>query len=850
VWAQSPAGATRFDIRGFSVLGAPQLASDELSRIAAPFIGRKRTPADVLRAQQALQQAYLDLGDCSTQVWAPKDEPEAGVVTFRLVQTPTPLSRDCVPAVVLDTARAVQPVPVPIAPTLVATRPLAEAIASAAPKSEVAGAAVKPQQDRPAVPPSTAAVQSPITAAQVREVEKPGSAVVANAAKQESASSPPSIAPPESKSIVKQQLVALREAAEPTPQVVAVVLKSGPEPAPQFGKVSPKAELAPKNQVGVISMSGSDVAAPAAVAPPAATASPEPVAPVGEKIAQASAVKPEAKVAATSGRNPANKSVPILVKAPPESAEPVVNAEDAGSAALRFDIARYLIVGNTMLSAAEINQVLRGYTGRQKDFADVQRALESLQTAYSNKGYSAVQVTLPEQELESGEVRFEVIETRLGKIEVQGNELHSERNVRNSVPALREGVTPNSIEIARNLRLANENASKQTQVSLRAGSQDGEVDAMVRLIEDNPVKYTVGMDNTGTYATGKYRTAFGYQNANTLNRDHTLTLQYITSPEHPSAVTVLGLGYRVPLYRSGNSIDFIAGYSDVASGTIQQLFNVSGAGTIFGLRYNQNLNRIDNYEHKIIYGLDYKAFKNNVTFISSTAPLVPDVTIHPVSVTYSGLWRGATSQLDFYASYSQNVFPGGNDGANSDFQERQPGFVNPARAEAKAGYNIIRGGANYTQQLWGEWQARTVFAIQQTDAALIAGEQFGAGGADSVRGFDERYVSNDRGWRANFELYTPDIAGNLGWKGGRVKLLGFIDTADLTRNRRQPGEAGGTSISSYGLGLRLQTKNVFSMRVDYAQVYHDGESENLAPRFLKDGRRNSNTVHASMLWVF
>ena len=358
------------------------------------------------------------------------------------------------------------------------------------------------------------------------------------------------------------------------------------------------------------------------------------------------------------------------------------------------------------------------------------------------------------------------------------------------------------------------------------------------------------MDNTGTYASGKYRVGFGYQNSNMFDRDHTLTLQYITSPEHPSAVTVFGFGYRVPVFSSGNSVDVVAGYSDVTSGTVGQLFNVAGAGTVVGLRFNHNFDRVENYEHKITYALDYKAFQSNVTFVGSTAPLVPDITVHPASVTYAGTWRGTTSQLDFYASYSQNVFPGGNDGANSDFQERKVGYPNPARVEAKAGYSILRGGANYVYQMWGEWQARTALNIQQTDAALIAGEQFGAGGAESVRGFDERAVSNDRGWRANFELYTPDIAGDLGWTGGRLKVLAFYDTADLTRNRRQPGESGGTTISSYGLGLRVQTKNVFSMKVDYAQVYHDGEIENGTPRLIKDGRRNSNTVHASLVWVF
>ena len=65
-------------------------------------------------------------------------------------------------------------------------------------------------------------------------------------------------------------------------------------------------------------------------------------------------------------------------------------------------------------------------------------------------------------------------------------------------------------------------------------------------------------------------------------------------------------------YGRGDSIDFVVGYSDVDSGTVQQLFNVSGAGLIVLGRYNFNLNRIDDYEHKISLGLDYKAFQNRV----------------------------------------------------------------------------------------------------------------------------------------------------------------------------------------------------------------------------------------------
>ena len=42
-------------------------------------------------------------------------------------------------------------------------------------------------------------------------------------------------------------------------------------------------------------------------------------------------------------------------------------------------------------------------------------------------------------------------------------------------------------------------------------------------------------------------------------------------------------------------------------------------------------------EHKVSLGLDYRAFENEVLFQGQN--LTPDITIHPLSLTYSGLRR-------------------------------------------------------------------------------------------------------------------------------------------------------------------------------------------------------------------
>jgi len=501
----------------------------------------------------------------------------------------------------------------------------------------------------------------------------------------------------------------------------------------------------------------------------------------------------------------------------------------------RFEITRFSVENNTLLPAAEIDRVVAPFAGKQKDFSDIQRALESLEQAYSNRGYSLVQVLLPEQDITRGVVRFRVLEPRIGKVVVEGNKFYDATNVRASLPALKPGSTPESNKIARNLQLLAEHPTKQTTVLLKSGDTENEVDATVKIADESPLKFIFTADNSGTVATGRFRTGIAVQHSNLFNRDHTVNLQYTTNPEHPSKVAIYGLGYRIPLYAYNSSVEIFAGYSDVDSGTLQGLFNVSGSGTVAGVRYNLHLPKIADYEHKLSFGLDYRAYKNNVTFLGVST--VPDVTVHPYNIAYNGLWRMSSAEAGFYANYSQNI-AGGNDGR--DFNVAPVGFVSPARAEATTSYGIFRAGANYTQVFAKEWQLRAVVNAQYSGNALISGEQFAFGGPDSVRGFINREVANDKGYSASVEVYTPELGAKLGWKDLKVRLLTFYDMGTTGRNKIQPAELSGQSGSSVGLGMRMAYGKLMNLRVDWAQVVDPAGNQ----------ARSDQMLNASLVLVY
>ncbi len=513
----------------------------------------------------------------------------------------------------------------------------------------------------------------------------------------------------------------------------------------------------------------------------------------------------------------------VYAQAAPSGSSSVNPAADAvapsADGGLRFEIRRFVVEGNTLLSPESADAVLAPFTGSGRDFGSVQQALEALEKAYAGRGFNAVQVILPEQTLESGTIRFLVVESRLTGIRVQGNRNFSSENYLRALPSLKVGQTPNFDDMVDDLRLANENPAKQATVVMRAGEKEGDVEAVVRASDQPPVRYAMTLDNTGNAQTGPFRLGMAVQHANLFDLDHVVSFQAITSPLRARQVRIYGLGYQAPLYSTNGAFGMFLGYSNVNSGAVNTVggnFNIAGSGVILGLRYTQLIPKRGDWEHKLVVGWDWRAYQSNVTVVGSSTKLVPDVTVQPLSITWQSSIRKADSELSGYLSLVQNL-PGGNDANDRAFQ------ATGGRRGANSLYQLWRYGFNWQKALAGDWTVRANLAGQHTSQSLVTGEMFGIGGADSVRGFLEREHSNDKGHRGSLELYSPQIA--RGWHEGlRLRVLGFYDFGWVKRVHPAPSEIFSSGISSAGLGVRANLGSDTTLRVDYAKVIDSSQT--------------------------
>ncbi|MBS1190010.1 MAG: ShlB/FhaC/HecB family hemolysin secretion/activation protein [Rhodocyclaceae bacterium] len=489
----------------------------------------------------------------------------------------------------------------------------------------------------------------------------------------------------------------------------------------------------------------------------------------------------------------------------------VLIATAAWGQGVKFNIAGYQVEGNTLLPEAEVQQILSGYTGAGRGLEDVKAAAEALRKAYEQAGYPVVSIFPPEQAASGGNILLKVVEGKVKTVTIKGNQAYDEANIRASLPGIREGLAPNAPEIVSEIAMANENPAKQVAVNFQAGQAPGAIDTTINVVEDRPEKFIATFDNGGSKSTGVHRFSLGYQNANLFNRDHMVTAQVGSSTDFPSKSLNISAGYRIPFYGHGLSLDLIAAYSDTNSGSTiipGGSMNFTGKGTIFGARLNQPLAAIGEYRHKLIYGFDYKDFDNRASTCVPGAPAVScsgTITTQPVSVSYVAQHNTPGLQVGGSAMFAMNI-PGGPNGNPGDYATSTTGW--------RANWNVWRFNAFVGIPLAADWQFRANAAAQLSDYKLVSGEQFGAGGASSVRGYTERAIAGDQGYSGNLELYTPELAALASLPSGYgMRGVFFYDAGQIYN--RGPGAQPQRHISSVGAGLRFNVQRDLSARLDF-----------------------------------
>ena len=460
---------------------------------------------------------------------------------------------------------------------------------------------------------------------------------------------------------------------------------------------------------------------------------------------------------------------------------------------------------------SSVGLVLQSYMGRPVSLASLDQMVKDVIVAYREGDRPVVDVLIPEQDITSGVVQLVVIESQLARIRVEGVDADTEEFIRSQM-RVKKGEVIRASEVLRDLSWVNRSPYRKIDMVYAPGYEFGTTDVILKSYQTRANWFYTGYEDSGTDFLGKDRFIVGFNFGDVFGPNRTLSYQY-TSDFDQEHVRANSLVYTHALpWRHWMTV--LASYVDIDSDPIPigggNTLDSSGDNIQLSGRYSIPLDGTTSRQREMDFGFDWKSNGSNLEFGGLPAG-ASRVEIFQFSVGYQETIQHSrgVSQFEIRGVFS----PGGFNNHNSD------AVFASSRSGSSSDYFYAIAGFEHQQRLHKDWSMRFKVEAQDANGNLQASEQLGAGGYDTVRGFDQRVARGDHGAWGTFELYTPELSiGRIqDWENetDSLRFLGFFDAATLGNEDLLPGEASSFQMGSVGVGLRWSYSDWFKFRLDY-----------------------------------
>jgi hemolysin activation/secretion protein len=506
------------------------------------------------------------------------------------------------------------------------------------------------------------------------------------------------------------------------------------------------------------------------------------------------------------------QEVPVAKTPPSAPTNPAAKADKSIEAVPSndhdFDILEYRVTGNTRLPKIAIEKAVYRFLGPHRSIKDVEQARVALEHAYQKAGYLTVLVYIPEQKVQRGVVKLQVIEGKVGQVKVSGNRYFSAGVIREGASSLAPGIVPNIPTVEKQMIALNKAPDRRVTPALSPGQEPGSVDVELKVADQLPLHGSVDLNNSYTPNTAPLRLNAGLRYDNLWQLQHSIGVSVQVSPQELENSLVYSGSYSLPVGEDA-LLSFYGLHSNSDVATVG--LDVVGAGTILGARGTIPLRPLSSsYSHSVTLGVDYKDLTEMVQFGGATVET--PISYTPFLAQYSGMQAGrrGTTQFQVSLNFAPRVAVFGN--TDSEFENK--------RFLAQASYVYVRGDISRTQVLPNGWSVYAMAGGQLADQPLVSSEQYAVGGMATVRGYLDAEVLGDNGLRGRLEVHTPSVTGT-GLRLDDFYLLAFLDGAEVRVLDPLPAQTASFHIASGGIGLRMRARGHIDLAADLAYPFID-----------------------------
>jgi hemolysin activation/secretion protein len=447
-----------------------------------------------------------------------------------------------------------------------------------------------------------------------------------------------------------------------------------------------------------------------------------------------------------------------------------------------------------------------GFIGQPIDDALVADIRNWISTYYDSIGRPFITITIPEQDIAAGTLRVNIIETKVGRIKVEGNHWFGDQVYLRAIRT-RPGDPIDKTNLAADADWINRDDHRHGTISVGPGVSPATYDLTVRAKDRLPLDVALAADNTGTADTGLYRIGLAIDWSNAMWRGDDLNYGFLTSPDG-FRLLENSVSYTTYLpWRDSVTISVVnAGTRGMATGS-SNASSVNGHADIVSFRYGLAMPSFTDFVHRIDLGYDFKTTNNNILAGGNAVfPTISELDQFIVAYTVrrDDPFGIATATAILTASPG-HLTPRNTEGA---LGAQQPG-ASPTYVYGRLSIERLTNLHRETA-----WNAR--LTAQYSRDNLLPSEQLVFGGIQSIRGFMELGATRDMGVLMQNEFRLAPISFQTPPDGGAMVPFAFLDVGagrnhqDLAGKQRSWLEMG-----SAGPGLNWHFTQNIALRLSW-----------------------------------
>lgn len=466
---------------------------------------------------------------------------------------------------------------------------------------------------------------------------------------------------------------------------------------------------------------------------------------------------------------------------------------------------KFKLEGNTVLEAAEVEEILKDYRDRSVTFADLLELETKFTKLYTSKGYVNSAVVVPSQNVDRGVVTLQAIEGSIDEIKINVDGRLKEGYIRSRLG--RGTKSPFNInELQSALQILQLNPlieSINTELSVGSSRDRWKLNVDVKQAKAfDPVLF---VDNNRNPSVGSIQRGLELNHNNVLGYADKFSFIF----KNTEGSNDFDTSYTIPI----NSLDGTVGLryrhvdSDIIEGNFESL-DIESQTDEWQLTVRQPLLVRANSEstQEFALGLEFSRQSNDVSLENRPFPSLSPGADADGETKISALrffqdWTRRTRK-DVLAARSQlstglDVFD-----ATVGVQEPDSKFVS------------WRGQVQWLRQLKSDSNINLFLRsdLQLSSDDLVPLERFSLGGAESVRGYRQDVLLGDNGLLMSGEVRIPVYRWNQ--QQSSLTAIPFLDFGTSWSNSDNPNQPEDT-VASLGIGVQLDLSNSLTARLDY-----------------------------------